>query len=497
VTLIRPVGPDAPATVADLDWPPDRARAFGGSVLELYVGLLEELAHGPTSPQLTTAGVREAVALDVPEGPLADDALLAHLRTIVDHSLRPGSGGFMAYISGAGTVPGALVDLLASGLNANAGGWVLSPAATEVELQLVRYFMTLFGLPGGAGGNLVNGGSLANLSALKLARDRADASVRLDGVRGRPALAFYGSAETHFTVDRAADVLGLGESAVRKVGVDDRLAMRPDDLERLIEADLAAGVVPAAIIATAGTTGTGAIDPIEELADIAARVGAWLHVDAAYGGAIVLSEKLRPLLHGIDRADSITFDAHKWLYAPLISTFLLVRDASALNRSFSAHAAYVEQDRDVADRGSDLGFEGLQLSRSFTALHVWIGLLAHGRAAFARRIEHDVELANWLADRVRATPELELACRPSLSICCYRYRPAGVTDEDYLDRLNTRVMTELQVDGRVFPSNADVQGRAAIRACLVSYRTEAAHLQLLLDLTLEIGARVHAGGIVI
>ncbi len=169
--------------MADLDWPPDRARAFGGSVLELYVGLLEELAHGPTSPQLTTAGVREAVALDVPEGPLADDALLAHLRTIVDHSLRPGSGGFMAYISGAGTVPGALVDLLASGLNANAGGWVLSPAATEVELQLVRYFTTLFGLPAGAGGNLVNGGSLANLSALKLARDRAG---RIRPARRRP-----------------------------------------------------------------------------------------------------------------------------------------------------------------------------------------------------------------------------------------------------------------------------------------------------------------------
>jgi glutamate/tyrosine decarboxylase-like PLP-dependent enzyme len=351
MTLASPAGPDDPATVADLDWPPDRAREFGEAVLELYISLLDDLADGPTSPQLTTTGVREAVALDVPEDPLADDALLAHLRTIVDHSLRPGSGGFMAYISGAGTVPGALVDLLASGLNANVGGWVLSPAATEVELQLVRYFTTLFGLPAGAGGNLVNGGSLANLSALKLARDRADASVRLEGLRGHPALAFYGSAETHFTVDRAADVLGLGESAVRKVEVDDRLAMRPDDLERLIEADLAAGVVPAAIIATAGTTGTGAIDPIDELADIADRVGAWLHVDAAYGGAIVLSERLRPLLQGIDRADSITFDAHKWLYAPLISTFLFVRDASALNRSFSAHAAYVEQDRDVADRG--------------------------------------------------------------------------------------------------------------------------------------------------
>ena len=316
------------------------------------------------------------------------------------------------------------------------------------------------------------------------------------GVRGRPQLTFYASHETHFTVDRAADVLGLGESAVRKVAVDDRLAMRPDDLERLIEADLAAGALPAAIIATAGTTGTGAIDPIDELADVAARVGAWLHVDAAYGGAVVVSEKLRPLLRGIERADSIAFDAHKWLYAPLLSAFVLVRDASVLNRSFSAHAAYVEQDREIADRGVDFGFEGLQLSRSFTALHVWVALLAHGRAAFARRIEHDVALTNWLAEQVRATPELELACEPSLSICCFRYRPAGSDDEAYLDRLNTRVMTELQLDGRVFPSNADVHGRAAIRTCLVSFRTEAPHLELLLDLTREIGARVHVGGLV-
>jgi aromatic-L-amino-acid decarboxylase len=487
--------PDAPLSVRDFDWSPERARAFGGGVLDLYARLLEEVADGPASPRVTTAGVREAVALDVPVEPLADTELLAHLETIVGHSLRPGSGGFMAYISGAGTVPGALVDVLASGLNANSGGWVLSPAATEIELQLVRYLTARFGLPAGAGGNLVSGGSLANLTALKLARDRADASVRLDGVSGRSSLAVYASAEAHFTVDRAADVLGLGESAVRKVAVDDGLAMRPDDLERLIEADLAAGVVPAAIVATAGTTGTGALDPIEEIGEIAAQVGAWLHVDAAYGGAVVMSEKLRPLLRGIDRADSITFDAHKWLYAPLLSTFLLVRDASALNRSFSAHAAYVEQDRDVADRGADLGFEGLQLSRSFAALHVWIGLLAHGSAAFARRIEHDVELANWLADRVRSTPDLELACAPSLSICCFRYRPAGVVDEGYLDRLNTRVMTELQLDGRVFPSNADVHGRAAIRACLVSFRTEVAHLERLVELTLEIGARVHATGI--
>ncbi len=487
---------EVPPPVRDLDWSPERARAFADRVLDLYASLLAELPDGPVSPSVTTAGVRAAVALDVPEEPLGDEALLAHLQAILDHSLRPGSGGFLAYISGAGTVPGAVADLLASGLNANVGGWMLSPAATEIELQLVRWLAGRFGLPAGAGGQLVSGGSLANLSALKLARDHADPDVRVNGLRGGSTLTVYASEEAHFTIDRAADALGLGESAVRKVAVDDRLAMRVDHLERLIADDLAAGARPLAIVATAGTTGTGAIDPLEEIADVAARVGAWLHVDAAYGGAAVLSDTLGPLLRGIERADSITFDAHKWLYAPAVSAVVLARDGATLSRSFSAHASYVAQDREIADRGVDLGFEGLQLSRGFAALRVWVSLLAHGRAAYARRIEHDVALTDWLADRIEETPDVELACPPSLSICCFRYRPSGVDDEGYLDRLNTRVMTELQLDGRVFPSNAVVHGRTAIRSCIVGYRTEAEHLQRLLDLTREIGARVHAAGVV-
>jgi len=484
-----------PEPVRDLDWPPERARAFGARVLDLYAGYLGELADGPACPPVSTADVREAVALDVPEEPLSDDELLAHLQAIVDHSLRPGSGGFLAYISGAGTVPGAIADLLASGVNPNVGGWVLSPAATEIELQLVRWLASRFGLPREAGGQFVGGGSLANLTALKLARDRAVADVRVRGVQDAPPLAFYCSSEAHFTIDRAADVLGLGESAVRKVEVDERLALRVDELVRLVEADLAAGVRPVAISANGGATGTGVIDPLDEIADVAARYGLWLHVDAAYGGAAVLSDELRPLLRGIEHADSITFDAHKWLYAPLLSAVILVRDGTRPGASFSAHASYVEQDRDVADRGVDLGFEGLQLSRSFVALRVWVALLAHGRAAFARRIEHDVALTRWLADRVEALPDLELACAPSLSICCFRYVPSGVDDEAYVDRLNTRVMTELQLDGRVFPSNAVVHGRTAIRSCIVGYRTEAEHLQRLLDLTREIGARVHDTGL--
>lgn len=183
------------------------------------------------------------------------------------------------------------------------------------------------------------------------------------------------------------------------------------------------------------------------------------------------------------------------MYVPLTCAFVLLREEAAAARSFSAHAAYVEQDKEHADRGRDFGFEGLQLSRNFSALRAWVSLLAHGRAAYARRIEHDVALARWLAARVQETPGLELVGRPSLSICCFRCRPDGVTDEGYLNRLNTDVMTELQIDGSVFPSNASVHGRAAIRVCIVSYRTEAHHLEQLLSLTIEFGERAHAASL--
>ena len=485
---------EPPEPVADLDWSPERARTFGNSILELYTDFLESVADGPASPRLTQAGVRRAVALEVPEDPATDAAIMDHLRAILDNSTRTGSGGFFAYISGAGTVPGALVEVLASGLNPNVGGWVLSPAATEVEERLIAWMTEVFGLPSEAGGQIVQGGALANLTALKVARDRALPDSRLNGLREAGPIAFYSTAEAHFTIDRAADLLGLGEGAVHKIPIDRENRMIVSELERQLELDIASGIRPAAIVANAGTTGTGAIDPLREIGALARRHDCWLHVDAAYGGAAALSDELRPLLAGIESADSITFDAHKWMYVPLTCAFVLFRDRAAAARSFSAHAAYVQQDKEHADRGRDIGFEGLQLSRNFAALRAWVSLLAHGRAAYARRIEHDVKLTNWLASRVEEAAELELMCPPSLSICCFRFRPDGVTDEDYLDRLNTHLMTELQIDGTVFPSNASVQGRAAIRTCIVSYRTEAVHLEHLLASTLSMGARIHNSG---
>ncbi|MBA3717791.1 MAG: aminotransferase class V-fold PLP-dependent enzyme [Actinobacteria bacterium] len=481
-----------PAPFRDLDWDPERARAFADEIVGVWTELLGSFRDGPVvPPHLTQEAVREAVALDVPDDPMPPDALVAHLReAVLDYSLKSGHPAHLAYITGTGTVPGAAADLLASGLNPNVGGWLLSPAATEIELCLTRWLAGLLGLPETAGGMIVAGGGVANFISLKVARDAmAGVKTRQTGVTAK--LAIYCSEEAHVTIDRAADMLGLGTEAVRHVPVDEAFRMRPDALLEAIRADLSAGVSPGIVVGTAGTTATGSIEPLDDLAEIAAEHGMWFHVDAAYGGALGLSDELRPLLKGIERADSITLDPHKWLSTPLGSGCIVVRDIQSLSDSFGVYAAYVHEEEGI-DRGLNLGFMGPQFSRGFDALKVWVSLLAHGRKAYATRIEHDIELTRYLAACVEEHPDFELLAT-GLSICCFRYRPEGTDDEEHLNRLNERLLSELQLDGRVYPSNAIVHGRFCLRTCIVNFRTEADDLDLVLEVAAELGAKLHAG----
>jgi glutamate/tyrosine decarboxylase-like PLP-dependent enzyme len=407
----------------------------------------------------------------------------------------------MAYISGAGTVPGAAADLLAAGINMNAGGWQLSPSATEIELHLCRWFAReLFGLPDTAGGELTSGGAMANFIALKVARDhRAGWDVRNEGVAAGPPLGLYLSTETHVVSDRAADMLGIGWANVRHVGVDEGFRMRLDELRAAIARDRAEGVRPFAVVGTAGTVSTGAIDPLDELADICEQEGLWFHVDAAYGGPALLAEDLRPLFLGIERADSVAFDPHKWLYTPLPGGCVIVRDMRHLNESFDvAKVNYVVQDKEYTQHGIDLGRHGPSFSRGFWALKVWVSLLAHGRDAYARRISHDAALARYLGARAQERPEFELACPVGLSICCFRYVPPDLPErqpaarERYLSDLNHRLMTEIQLDGRIYCSNAIIGERFVLRACIVNFRTEAEDMDVLLDVAAELGSKLDA-----
>ena len=291
-------------------------------------------------------------------------------------------------------------------------------------------------------------------------------------------------------------MLGLGAGAVRVIAVDGEQRMRPDALAAAIERDAAAGVRPLAVCGTAGTTTTGSIDPLPELADLAAAHGAWFHVDAAYGGAVVLSDELRGLVAGIERADSIAVDPHKWLYTAQSAGCVLLREFGRLSASFHADASYIWLD-DAARHGVDFAMHGPQFSRGFAALKVWVSLLAHGRAAYGRRIAHDAALAGYLGELVTDHPDFELMCPPRLSICCFRYRPAGWDGgEEALDRLNERLMTAIHADGRVFCSNAVIGGRFGLRACIVNFRTEAPDVERLLAVATELGELEQQRGVV-
>ena len=496
---MRPVRPEP---VRDLDWEPSRARAFVDGVADIYEELLTRLPDLPVNVNQGVAEVRAGVVVEVPDEPTPEAELIDYLRRMTfEHSAFLGHPRFYAYVSGAGTVPGAAADLLASGINMNAGGWRLAPSAVEIEMALTRWFaQRMFGMPDGSGGALTSGGALANLIALKIARDaRAGWDIRAEGVSAGPPLGFYFSSETHVVSDRAADMLGIGAANVRHVPVDDGYRMRVGELRTAIARDRAAGVRPIAVVANAGTVSTGAIDDLAAVADVCRDEDLWMHVDAAYGGPAMLADDLRPLFDGIERADSIAFDPHKWLYTPHSGGCVLVRDMELMRRAFDPeHVAYIVKDEEHTDWGIDLGRHSPNFSRGFWSLRVWVSLLAHGRDAYARRISHDAALARYLGALVEERDDFEMMTPVGLSITCFRYVPGDLasdgTDgrEEYLDRLNQRLMTELQLGGRAYCSNAVLGGRFCLRSCIVNYRTEAEDVEALVEIAAELGAKLDA-----
>lgn len=495
VAHAREDAPHAPSPVPDLAWNAEQARQLGHDVVGMWSELLERMHELPVGTRRSAEEVRAAVTRPIPDAALSPDELREVMREIAfGDSTRTGHPGFMAYITGAGTVPGAAADLLAAALNQNVGAWRLSPVATEIELHLGRWFAQRLGLPERAGGFVTSGGAMAAFTALKVARDaRAGWSIRDLGVRAGPPLTYYASSQVHDVNSRAADMMGLGREAVRMIPVDAAQRLQVGALRDAIARDVASGYRPVSVIATAGTVSTGAIDPLDAIADICAEFGVWMHVDGAYGGVAACTEALRPLFAGIERADSLALDPHKWLYTPHSGGMVLVRDMQHLADAFAIEPSYVYEDKALTGRGVDLFALGPQFSRGFHALKIWISLLAHGWDAYERRIAHDVALARYLHERVLAHPELEpVGPAPSLSIACFRYVPIGGAPEPYLNSLNERLMAELQLGGRVFPSNARIDGRFALRACIVNFRTEAVDIDALLDEAVGRGRALHA-----
>jgi aromatic-L-amino-acid/L-tryptophan decarboxylase len=333
---------------------------------------------------------------------------------------------------------------------------------------------------------------MANFTALAVARRaQTPGNVREDGLSGpdRPRLTIYASDQVHACVDKAADLLGIGTRQLRKIPTDEAFRIRLDLLEETIAADRRDGLLPAILVGNAGTVNTGAIDPLSELADVCAREKMWYHIDGAYGALASIVPSLKPLFSGMERADSIAADPHKWMYVPYEAGATLVREPGRFSATFRKFPEYLAQDPESPFPGPAWFAErGVELSRGFKALKVWMGLQTHGSRAYARAIENDVALARFLSDEVDRRPDFERMAEPVLSIANFRYVPEGASLPDAdLDRLNRRIVNRLVGDGSFFLAPTILKGRAALRACIVNFRTTEEDLTFLLDEAARVG----------
>ena len=466
--------PGAPRLGDDaLELDPETMRELGYRVVDLLVertaGLREARVWRGASRAEMESRLREAP----PSGPTGFDELLRRLEADVlpftGHHDHP---RFFGYIPSCPTWPGILGDFLAAGVNIFSGTWLQSAGASTVELVVLDWFRQWVGYPGQASGILVSGGSQANLTAIACAQE-----TKAGGRSGNAVV--YVSTQGHSSLARALRILGFRSEQVRALPVDERHRLRADALTAAIEKDVRAGREPFLAVANAGATNTGAVDPLREIAAVCAEAGVWLHVDAAYGGFAVLTERGRGWLEGIDQADSITLDPHKWLYQPYEAGCLLVREGTLLSRAFHIMPEYLQ---DTAVGGVEVNFadRGVQLTRSARALKLWLSIQSFGVDAFRDAIDRSLDLAVVAQERISASEGLELLSPATLGIVCFRRRPPGMTAEGSLERLNASLARKLMESGEGMVSSTRVDGRYALRLCVLNHRSGAADVERVL-----------------
>jgi aromatic-L-amino-acid/L-tryptophan decarboxylase len=447
---------------------PEAMRATGYRMVDLLVDRVAGVRDWPALTRASPAEMRERLHGPAPEGGTDFETLLATLeRDVLANMARVDHPAYFAFIPGSSTWPGALGDFLASALNVYAGSWMESSGPSQVELQVLDWFKDWIGYPEEASGILLSGGSAANMTALGCARETLAGAMRDD-------LMVYVSDQAHSSLARAARALGFRPDQVKVLPVDDDHRMRPELLEGAMAADVAAGRRPLFVSVSAGSTNTGAIDPLTELTEIAHRHGAWLHVDAAYGGFAALTERGRGWLRGIEVADSVTLDPHKWLYQPFECGCLLVREGPRLRRAFTLTPDYLA-DAEAEDEEVNFSDLGVQLTRCARALKVWMSVTLFGAAAFRAAIDASLDLARLAEARVREHPELELLSPAQLGIVCFRRRfPGG---EPAQDASNAALVRAFAASGRGLVSSTRLHGAYAIRLCVLNHASTAADVE--------------------
>jgi aromatic-L-amino-acid/L-tryptophan decarboxylase len=471
---------DAPAIQnrsAPINLDPERFRAAGHRLVDDIADLLTALPGRKVTAGLSASEIRDRLnaAAGMPDDGQDAELLLAQATELLTRdSLYNGHPRFLGYVTSSPAPIGMLADLLAAAVNPNVGAWALSPVATEIEAQTIRWIAELLGFPATSSGVLVSGGNMANFVGIYAALRSVFPRNSAEGAHDRIARAtLYASRETHTWIEKAVDLFGFPPNALRSIVVDASRRIRLPDLESALAADLERGFIPVAVVGSAGTVSTGAIDPLLSMAAICRKHQVWFHVDGAYGGFAAILPDAPDEIRGLAQADSLAVDPHKWLYAPLEAGCALVRDPSRHRAAYSYHPPYYHFGEEV----TNFVDYGPQNSRGFRALKVWLGLRQVGRRGYERMIADDIALARELYDRLAADPQFEVGTH-SLSITTFRYvperfrsRPGDPVTEEYLNKLNEALQVRLETSGELFLSNAVIEGRYLLRACIVNFRT--------------------------
>jgi glutamate/tyrosine decarboxylase-like PLP-dependent enzyme len=477
------------------DW--EQFRRLGHRMLDDAIDWLEHVRQRPVWQPLPDSA-RVALRQPLPRAPEgAEAAYEAFRRHVLPYPMGNVHPRFWAWVMGTGTPMGALADMLASTMNPNMGGGEHAP--NHVEVQVLDWCKEMLGYPAGASGLLVSGGSMANLVGLAVARHVcAGVDVRKKGVRAaRGSLTVYGSRESHSSVQKAVELLGLGSESLRLAPVDADYRVDVAALAEMVRQDRANGAVPVCVVGNLGTVNTGAIDDLDALADLCAEERIWLHLDGAFGALAALVPEYAASTRALARADSLAFDLHKWMYMPFEVGCVLVRDAEAHRHAFSIFPDYLARStRGVAGGDIWLSEYGVQLSRGFRALKVWMSLKEHGVDRYARLVRQNIEQARYLAELVTAAPDLELMAPVPLNIVCFRWARPGL-DEATLDSINQELLLRLHESGTAVPSNALLAGRYSLRVAITNHRSRREDFELLVQevrrLGGELGARHPAG----
>ena len=465
---------------------PEQMRRMGYEVVDLLVERISSLADGPVLQTATREEMQARLAEPVPPDPRDFAGLLARLDTDVlpwvGHFDHP---RFFGYIPGAGTWPAALGDLIAAATNIDAGAWREAAGPSQLELTVLDWFRDWIGYPEEAAGVLVSGGSAANLTAIACAREALVGPMS-------PRIVAYASDQTHSSLARAARHLGFRPDQIRVLPTDAEFRMRPEDLAAAMDADVAAGRIPFLVSANAGTTNTGAVDPLVALSGLCRERGVWLHVDGAYGGFAVLTERGRAALDGLGLADSVTLDPHKWLAMPFEVGCLMVRDGSALEHAFELHPEYLQER--ASGQAVNFADRGLQLTRASRAIKVWLAIQTFGLDAFRAAIDRAMDLTVAAQGWIEADPRLELVTPASLGILTFRRRGLANEPPDVVDRRNEAIVTTLAVSGDVVLTSTVIGGRYAIRLCILNHTSGEADVRYALERVAAVDAGAGAGG---